>query len=240
MGGKATCYKPGTKIGRWTILGKGKSKPDGRSTHLCQCECGTIREVPTKGLKNGTSTSCGCKHNYKQPHYIDLLGQQFGKLKVIKPTESNKRGLKRWLCQCECGTTIIVNSNDLRTGHTTSCGCRRSKGEEKIGQILTENKISFEKEKIFEDCKSLKRSARFDFWVNNQYLIEYDGIQHYEPTFYTIEFEKTQIRDSNKDQWCFENHIPLIRIPYWHLDKISLNDLLLETSNFVVKEGGVA
>ena len=51
----------------------------------------------------------------------------------------------------------------------------------KISQILRDNNIPFEKEKIFNDCYSKKENAkmRFDFYVNNKYLIEYDGKQHF-------------------------------------------------------------
>ena len=41
--------------------------------------------------------------------------------------------------------------------------------------------------------------------------------------------------DLIKSKWCKENNIPLIRIPYTHFDNLCLNDLLLETSNFIEK-----
>ena len=50
------------------------------------------------------------------------------------------------------------------------------------------------------------------------------------------EFEKTQLRDNLKNQWCKDNNIPLIRIPYWHLKELKLEDLLLETSKFIIGE----
>ena len=56
---------------------------------------------------------------------INLTNQKFGKLTVIKRTENAKDGHARWLCQCDCGNTIIVNSNVLKKGHTLSCGCWR-------------------------------------------------------------------------------------------------------------------
>lgn len=31
-----------------------------------------------------------------------------------------------WLCQCECGRTVIVSGANLRNGHIKSCGCYRS------------------------------------------------------------------------------------------------------------------
>lgn len=56
-------------------------------------------------------------------------------------------------------------------GTVQSCGCLKSVGEEKISQLLTENNISFNREKIFNDFKPY----RYDFYVDNKYIIEYDG-----------------------------------------------------------------
>ena len=48
-------------------------------------------------------------------------------------------------------------------------------------------------------------------------------------------FLKTQERDALKNQWCKDNNIPLIRIPYTHLNNLKIEDLLLETSEYIVK-----
>lgn len=45
-------------------------------------------------------------------------------------------------------------------------------------------------------------------------------------------FEKTQQRDNYKNQWCKDNNIPLIRIPYIHYDDLCIEDLMLETTKF--------
>ena len=54
---------------------------------------------------------------------INLLGQRFGKLTVISKAGISKHGSVNWLCKCDCGNETIVNSNNLRRGHTLSCGC---------------------------------------------------------------------------------------------------------------------
>lgn len=58
--------------------------------------------------------------------FIDLTGQRFGRLTVIERAENSKSKQARWLCQCDCGNNVIVNSYNLRSAHTTSCGCYRS------------------------------------------------------------------------------------------------------------------
>lgn len=54
----------------------------------------------------------------------DITGQKFGKLTVIKHAKS-KKGYHgaMWECVCECGNTIVVNGQNLKSGNTTSCGC---------------------------------------------------------------------------------------------------------------------
>ena len=54
---------------------------------------------------------------------IDITGQNFGRLLVIKRVENNKYGGTRWLCKCACGKEKIVNGKCLKNGHTQSCGC---------------------------------------------------------------------------------------------------------------------
>jgi 5-methylcytosine-specific restriction endonuclease McrA len=62
---------------------------------------------------------------------IDLTGQNFGRLKVIKRFGSDKWKYATWLCKCICGKEIIVNCNSLRRGNTKSCGClQREKASE--------------------------------------------------------------------------------------------------------------
>ncbi len=57
--------------------------------------------------------------------FIDLTGQRFGRLTVIKETGRAGNGAVLWLCRCECGKQSIVQGYALLSGNTTSCGCKR-------------------------------------------------------------------------------------------------------------------
>ena len=126
--------------------------------------------------------------------------------------------------------------------YNLSCGCLNhcSLGESVISQILKINNIYFETEKTFDNCRfeDSKKLAKFDFWVENKYIIEFDGEQHFNYRnngWNTLEhYQRTQIRDNYKNEWCKINNIPLIRIPYTHLDNLTLNDLKLETLQFII------
>lgn len=60
---------------------------------------------------------------------IDLTGQPFGRLVAIREAGRDKHGNVLWLCRClgkngdDCGKEVVVSGNDLRNGHTKSCGC---------------------------------------------------------------------------------------------------------------------
>lgn len=54
---------------------------------------------------------------------IDLTGQRFGRLTVESFLYMDKNRHSMWICKCDCGKTKIVQSNNLKSGHTKSCGC---------------------------------------------------------------------------------------------------------------------
>lgn len=69
------------------------------------------------------------------------------------------------------------------------------------------------------------------FGVDNKYLIEYDGQQHFEsnpsPKSWNTDANvaETQERDKFKNEWCATKGIPLIRIPYTKLKTLTIEDL---------------
>jgi hypothetical protein len=54
---------------------------------------------------------------------INLLGQRFGRLVVVERMRQNKRDRPAWRCLCDCGVETIIEGENLRYGHTKSCGC---------------------------------------------------------------------------------------------------------------------
>lgn len=101
--------------------------------------------------------------------------------------------------------------------------CRESKGEKRTKYFLDQMKINYITEKTFEGCKD-KQSLRFDFYLSDFHaIIEYDGLQHFESSksFGGIPaFEKVKERDSIKNEFCANNNMPLLRIPYTKFDEI--------------------
>lgn len=56
---------------------------------------------------------------------LDITGERFGML-VAKAHEGDRRGQAMWRCVCDCGANCLKQLGNLRSGHTTSCGCKRA------------------------------------------------------------------------------------------------------------------
>ena len=75
-----------------------------------------------------------------------------------------------------------------------------------------------------------KRVLRFDFAIleNDQVirLIEFDGIQHSkEQKYFSHNLTEIKTNDNIKNEYCKTNNIPLVRIPYWERNNITLEML---------------
>lgn len=231
--GKLTVIKPGETV--YTKSGQSKS------TWVCQCECGNIKQVRTNNLLSGNVLSCGClkAENNHARNFIDETGNRYGKLTVLERYfENNKENRALWLCLCDCGNKRIVSGTDLRNGRVNSCGCIVSVNEAKIEKILKDHNINYVKQYTFKDLKSPKESLlKFDFAIieDNKlsHLIEFDGIQHFqfreETSGWNTEenFIKIKQNDELKNQYCAQHKIKLIRIKYdedYNFDKLMGKD----------------
>lgn len=226
----------GKRFGYLIVLEKTEKRDSGGVVWKCKCDCGNICYIPTSNLNRNHTRSCGCKTGemISEKKKLHLIGQRFGKLEVKEELPSIN-GESKWKCQCDCGNVIEATGWHLTKGIVSSCGCLRSKGEAKIKKILSENNIPFTSQKTFSTCVSPNNvPLRFDFYINDKYLLEYDGEQHFFPGNEKSgwnskdNFELRKKYDEIKNKWCIDNNIPLIRIPYTKLDSLTLEDLLLE------------
>lgn len=142
-------------------------------------------------------------------------------------------------CKCDCGNICEVSGNCLKNGSVISCGsCVRSKGELVIESLLSKNNILFSREVILPELVQVTgRKLRFDFAIynkqNNQIerFIEFDGRQHF-TGFDTKSWRRTNTleiikeRDKIKNIFCIKHNYPLVRIPYYKLNTITIEDLL--------------
>lgn len=112
---------------------------------------------------------------------------------------------------------------------------RASRGEIKIEDILNVAGLNFKEEYSFPDLVSTNgRPLRFDFAVFDDagdldFLIEYQGIQHYEAKskFGGISgLRKQQFNDMLKREYCQKHDINLIAIPYWDEGRIDYDYIM--------------
>jgi hypothetical protein len=67
--------------------------------------------------------------------FIDLTGQRFNFLTVLKRSDKIASGSTYWDCVCDCGNTVCAQSPRIRNGRAGSCGCK--KGERVAAKITT-------------------------------------------------------------------------------------------------------
>src|SRR3989344_7474496 len=94
-----------------------------------------------------------------------------------------------------------------------------SKFEILCKKYLDDNNIKFIQEHSYKSFYRYKDCPyRFDFYINNMFLFEIDGNQHFEFTPYFHKsmksFEEQQKRDRLKNIFCEVNRIPLLRVSY--------------------------
>jgi hypothetical protein len=98
--------------------------------------------------------------------------------------------------------------------------------------------IDYKKEYTFNSCKDHK-PLPFDFYLTKyDCLIEIDGEQHFEVIRFggiledkaQKNFENQKYRGKIKNDFCKNNNIPLLRIPYWEFQNDNYKQIFL---NFI-------
>ena len=236
----------GKKFGYLTVVNEYGRTSDGHILWECDCICGNTTIVSSKCLLNGEVISCGCyrREQAKQngeSNIIDLSNQRFGKrvvkYQVQKLSTDNE---SRWFWVCDCGNSgTAIRSSII---NSISCGCEKSRGECQIANMLSEHHIPYRTQYTFADLVSkYGGKLRFDFCVfddndNIQYLIEYQGEQHYHNVFNLSDesFREALERDELKRQYCISHHIPLIEIRYD--EELTLSKILMFKTKNIIDE----
>ena len=137
-----------------------------------------------------------------------------------------------WICSI-CGKEWEMKIC-VRTGKRGGCPkCNKSIGERRISLFLEEHNIGYLPQHRFPDCKNIF-TLPFDFYIPRLHLcIEYNGKQHYHEVnngFFGKDKKESFIKrkklDEIKINYCKENNIPLLIIPYWEFDRIE--EILIE------------
>ena len=216
-----------------------RTKQNGKNVFWnCLCNCGNTFIATTTDINREKVKSCGCMASrlVGQAHLQDLTGQRFGELVVLERDfehpQNGKKPRTYWKCKCSCGNIVSIAREHLVGRGQKSCGCQHSIGELNISQILTKNNIQFISQYTNQDLKTKNNGyLRFDFAIiddnkNIVRFIEFDGPQHNGSNFLNINFEEIAERDKIKNDYAISHNIPLVRIPYYKRDCMTLEMLL--------------
>ena len=138
--------------------------------------------------------------------------------------------------KCSCGNIFYASLSNFKSGkyYCNFCTSNVSKMEIETERFLQNKNINYKYQYGFEDLKGTKGSKLlFDFAIFNDKnkiycLIELDGKQHFEPVdFFSGEesFLKLKEHDRRKNNYCHNNKLYLVRIPYYEKHNL---DFILE------------
>ena len=178
-----------------------------------------IQIIETHGLDSCVLYLLGTELERECSYILDIVDNKKTAMKII---------LRQFRLNGNEKLTYIDNYTKLKDDEIVSIiiaseeqGIKGSVGETKIEQYLIKNKIPYIKEFTF---KNLKRK-RFDFYLlKDNICIEFDGIQHFKPISYfggVNAFINTKNNDIIKNDYCKNNKIKLIRIPYTEENNIN-------------------
>lgn len=190
------------------------------------CPYGHVYEVKWQHFKNGVrcpKEKGGVKFNYEEVcKYVNEQGYTL--LDSVYKGVYDKLNLI-----CPKGHHCSISFHNFKNGQTRCRKCKESKGEKEVSRVLDELGMNYKTQYVFDKCE-YKRSLPFDFYIPHYNVcIEYDGEQHYkkEGSFGNINsYKEISKRDEIKTNFCLNNEIELIRIPYWaykNIEKILKN-----------------
>lgn len=184
--------------------------------------------VQYKSYTNFTKSKGKCKYcrgyNRSKDEVQAILDKMHGTITVLQYKDFNTPVLVK--CN-KCGYEWSTSCNSLMSGR--QCPRRhKSYFSIMVSKILDKWGYNYSIEYTFPECKD-RLTLPFDFYLMDfNILIEADGEGHYIPIrFGSISkekaqegLEKTQMHDMIKTEYCRNNGIHLIRIPYWEQDNL--------------------
>lgn len=173
----------GKTFGYLTVLYRVDAIKQYRTRYHCKCKCGNELDVDAANLIHNHTRSCGC-YNMEQLNNraISLVGNRYGKLTVIE-LDHKVDYCRYWKCKCDCGNSVVVSGEHLRSHHTYSCGCV----DTSHGGSQAENEIKYFIKSLLPDTEIVK------YYMDNRkqidiYLPEYKfGVEYNGSPFHASE-----------------------------------------------------
>jgi hypothetical protein len=204
----------------------------GNNQHMMSCVCAKHNE-PHRASLTEIITGSGIVCKKCELGRIEVLKNKSDEkfFKEFKPDEypselleTSMYGKTHVLVRCKtCDDIRTQKRSHFLNKHSCSTCATKSRGEDSISFILSSYGIDFKTQKRFKDCKN-EKALPFDFYIEHlNVLIEFDGKQH----FTSVNrwggedgYVRRKKHDEIKNNYCNDNNIKLIRIPYWDFDNI--------------------
>ena len=148
----------GEKHGRLTIVDEDYNyNGTGKKVFICNCDCGKSNIIKSKSYIWNDNSSCGCFTKESRAIKVgrNINNQRFGRLIVLE-TFWDTSPLKI-RCKCDCGNIVILNKNDVQSGHTKSCGCLQRDRASESHRVDSTGYISSSGVKIIQPYKKNKK-----------------------------------------------------------------------------------
>jgi 5-methylcytosine-specific restriction endonuclease McrA len=149
----------GQVVGRLTVVEKIQDKKE----FLCKCECGNVKIIKYRYLRDGVTKSCGCliketsgitmsKNNIKRRSKKLTVseGDKFGRLTVVSRSQDGR--YKTLVCLCDCGNERVSTQSKLIKGYIRSCGCLR---KDSAIETISKHQKNYRKSKGLDPDKNI-------------------------------------------------------------------------------------
>lgn len=224
------------KLGdNYKIVGEYESGKKAIEVKCLKCDKIFYREpqhIKRKGSVLRCPYCCGHMKGVTTEKFKERVKVVYGDLFEVIGEYKNAKTKVKFKCN-NCENIFDCTPDNLISKNLIGCPkCSNSRGEKKISKFLDLHGIKYKQEYTFKNFKD-KNSLRFDFGVfdNDEllFLIEYDGVQHFNPTNFNNlmskeevekQFKDTQKKDKMKNDYCLKNNIKLLRIKYTKLNKV--------------------
>jgi hypothetical protein len=171
------------KYGRLLVICFSHQNNRGQSFWECVCDCGNKTVVQGYQISSGEIVSCGCHGRQAIRAYAeakkdkkDYSGQIFGRLKIIRTNKRISGQPITVVAECECGTVGEYLLNNLKRGHTSSCGCLANEGNNTSHGLSDHNLYAIWGNIVQRCCDTKSASYKrygakgvvlYDEWRNN-------------------------------------------------------------------------
>lgn len=195
-----------------------------------QCEH-KWKQAPDGLLQGSGCPKCAKKrqHDKQAKSNEQFLEELFNANPMLLPLEPYYNDHTKIKIKCLVHDYVwSVAPNKILRKHTGCPKCNMYNNEQKIAKFFEQMNYHIMPQKRYKDCKD-KYTLPFDIYVKElNLLIEYQGEQHYKPVCRGSmtneealeQLQITQYHDKIKFDYCNDNNIPLICIPYWEQNNI--------------------